>query len=299
MRICCQGKVKARPDLLLWWCLVLWAGVQWCGMTLFLGQQQDNKIPSLLQHQHHPTNNNTGAMEIAFLAILSMQRSSSTSLLFDKLLRRYTAKCGIPLNEIFHPTPQQSGDAWLLYKKENVTTPQQVHQLPPSDLSEFLISVAQRNCQTKLNHTPKRRRNCQNRCIVGYKEFDFHLTYPQHAWLWHHLPNWTAVVLERSASDRWRSMEVAARTGDWTTNGSAAHRARVQTLKIPHMTHEFAATHERWYRFIQSHVAPEKRVEISFEESVHTKNESVLMEKVARALPPAFQAPFWVRGGWF
>ena len=133
-------------------------------------------------------------VEVAFLAIVSMQRSSSTSLLHRTLLPPELAMCGISMNEIFLKYPKQSGDAWAIDGNQ-MNMNQTVKNIDAAVLRDFLLRVARRRCLKKLNilsknYTVKYGNNpCRRRCVVGYKEFDDHLTMNQHKYLWANLPN--------------------------------------------------------------------------------------------------------------
>jgi hypothetical protein len=176
-----------------------------------------------------------------------MQQSSTTSFLGDVL--KGDDPCFITLNEIFQTYANQSGDAWEVEGK-NLNRP--VTQLDPKELADFLVTVATRRCieQQALSQSLA---TCNGRCIAGFKEFQEHLTFDQHEWIWKHTPNMTVVVLERDVEARWKLKWVADETGDWNVKGDAEDKKKIESMIIPSVATAFRKIHEDWYRFIRFH----------------------------------------------
>jgi hypothetical protein len=236
---------------------------------------------------------------VALVAVVSMQRSSSTSLLENVLVKDNS--CIVSLNEIFQNFTEQSGDAWSVDGR-NLQGP--VKAIEPSLLSEFLIRVAKRRCTNKLKGDTSNK--CNRRCIAGFKVFPEHLSLEQHEWILKHTPGLIPVVLERDAEARWKSRYVAAATEDWDTTGSLEHKKKIREMNIPlinacesdefcnskdwrwkQLCH-FESQHNEWYEFIRKTLSPDKRVELSFDEAVLLDGKDA-KNKIAEALPPGFR----------
>lgn len=233
---------------------------------------------------------------VALVAVVSMQRSSSTSLLENVMVKGND--CAISLNEIFQNKTEQSGDAWTVDGK-NMTGP--VKRINPSLMSDFLMRVAKRRCIEMLRSDT--RNHCQNRCVAGFKVFPEHLALQQHEAILKKTPNLIAVILERNVEARWESRYVAAATGDWDTTGSAKHKKKFQELKVPSINAStefcnskdwrwkqlchFGSKHNDWYAFVRKILSPDERVEVSSDDAVlQYGNEA--KRKIAAALPREF-----------
>lgn len=237
---------------------------------------------------------------VAFVAVVSMQRSSSSTLTSRVLAEGN--QCVISLNEIFQNATDQSGDAWAV---DGESMKGRKWHLEPSLLGDFLIRVAKRRCAENVRRDAQNR--CNNKCIAGFKEFDDQLSPKQHEWIWKHTPNMTVVVLERDVKARWKSRWVAAKTQDWDTQGSLKHKVKIEAMEIPsieiseskeyctkgndnpwrQLCH-FQSVHKHWYTFVRKTLSPNERVEVSFDEVV-TKDGSEARNRIAAALPGAFQ----------
>jgi len=241
----------------------------------------------LLQLDYHFT------PEIALVAVASMRRSASTS--FLKKILVHDNPCAVSLGDVFSSNTDKSEDAWLVEGKELDGS---IDTIEPSLLSDFLVKVARRKCAARLMSDTDYK--CRNKCLVGFKEFREHLSMKQHA------PNMTVVVLERDVQARWKSRWVAASTGDWDTTGSTKHKQTMMEIEVPpmniseskevcnsknyalaHLCH-FESYHKTWYKFIREKVPLDKKVEISFEDTV-ANDGSDAHRTIASGLPVEFQ----------
>ena len=239
--------------------------------------------------------------EIALVAVVSMQRSSSSTLTNTVLTNNETNPCVLSLNEIFVNSTVGSKDAWPV---DGMDLNFPLFQIKPRVLRDFVLRVAKRRC---INHLKQDDDNvCRNRCIVGFKEFNNQLSLEQHKWLWRNTPNLTIVVLERNVQDRWKSKWVAIQTGDWDTNGSLEHKNQIAAMDIPPIyvseTDEycksskrimnsacnFGQSHKEWYEFVRAKIHHKQRVEISFDAAL-LNGGSYARGLIAHALPFDFQ----------
>ena len=214
------------------------------------------------------------AVAITFIAVVSMQRSSSTFLSHqvlageeesEKLARTPISACPlhhfISLNEIFQTYEQQSGDAWSIEGKELLNGGQRkVFDLTALELVDFLQRVAKRKCRqqiardrsrsetsTRLESCPKDNQAHKHHCFVNFKQFDGQLTLEQHKQVWKSLPDLRIIVLERDIEERWKSWWYAQKTGDWDVSGSNGHKERIANSQPPDIPSSFRDRHERWY----------------------------------------------------
>ena len=239
--------------------------------------------------------------ELAFIAVASMQRSASTTLVSEVLSSNKTNPCTISLNEVFLNSRHQSGDAWPIDGRHLQNSDK--GELKPALLQDFLVRVAKRRCVEQLKSRDTRNM-CENRCIVAFKQFHEHLNTEQHKFLWKNIPNMTVVVLERNVRERWKSRFVAEKTNDWHTHGSDWHKKRIKTIYVPPMNVSesdefckevnwkqlchFEQKHKEWFNLVRETTPVEKRAEISYEDVVENKGETA-RANIAAVLPIAFQ----------
>mmetsp|Transcript_2938 Transcript_2938/g.4020 ORF Transcript_2938/g.4020 Transcript_2938/m.4020 type:complete len:317 (-) Transcript_2938:66-1016(-) len=244
-------------------------------------------------------------IELYFIAVAAMQRCASTGFLYHVL--NESNACFVPLNELFNRGPNQAGDAWAIEGEQidyDSDVPYGRGIRRHEDVVKFARNVALRRCKKRHEHLKKEGLShmCNNKCIVGFKEFDEHLKRDQHSYLWNHLPNLTVAVLERSVNDRWKSIWVAAQDGDWDTNGSESHKQKLVSSEIPPVNESstacktkafvsmklqdqsicnFEQTHNSWYDYVR-HQNPE-RVEVDFSDVV-VSDGAEAMRKMRSAL---------------
>lgn len=250
---------------------------------------------TIQESQQQQQRHNDDDLQIALVAVVSMQRSAST-----RLVGRVLAggnPCAISLNSIFSQRKSQSGNAWTLENSHS-----SVQTLEPSFLVDLVQQVARRKCIDKLRddvHT-----QCHKKCLVAFKEFDSHLTLQQHEYLWNHLPNLTIAVLERrSIKNQYESKWVAEMANDWDTKGSYWHDEKKQKM-LPNIRRSeyyckgrhhyikelcgFEKRHDEWYAFVRMTLSPNQRVEVTFNDTVLDHGEAA-RNKIATALPAPFQ----------
>merc|ERR1712226_997970 len=127
--------------------------------TTSIKKKVKNKGNSTTVASHQQQDDNSNPPAVTFIAIASLQRSSSTFLSHNVLASH---PCHVTLNEIFFPKIKQSGDAWA---KEGNDLPQEKkekYNISVAKLSSFLMEVAKRRCQEKLlnknkNHKKQKR----------------------------------------------------------------------------------------------------------------------------------------------
>ena len=214
---------------------------------------------------------------LGFLAIVALQRSASTHLLYEVLTP--ADACIVPANEIFQNRTRQT-KAWKL-AGEGLRGG--VKSLSPEVLQNFLLNARRKLCDARSEASKKM---CLGRCILAFKQFEEHLTRQQHTAVWA-LANLTIVVLERNPQERFRSEYYALMSNDWNTRGTEAHELRMRKAAIPAMpangdeychTQEskparpllcnFAWKHANWYEFVRRTIPSSSRIEMSFNESI-------------------------------
>ena len=237
--------------------------------------------------------------DIALVAVLSMQRSSSTSLTEMAMTINGTNPCVLSLQEVF--SRSQSRNDMELYGQGLLQG--EVYAVPPRLFRDFIMRVAKKKCTDQLKRLDTNN-VCHNRCIVGFKEFEEQISYEQHEWLWKNIPNMTIVVLERDVEARWNSRYVAEFKDDWNTKGFDGHKQAIKETHVPSMsvsdTDEFCESvkwnqlcrfgekHNKWYSFIRDKLSHNERVEVSFEAAI-LNGGSYARGLIAHALPFDFQ----------
>mmetsp|Transcript_84492 Transcript_84492/g.169103 ORF Transcript_84492/g.169103 Transcript_84492/m.169103 type:complete len:256 (+) Transcript_84492:198-965(+) len=211
-----------------------------------------------------------------YLAIISMQRSASTNLLFNVV--KPTDPCLVSANEVFQNSTQQSGIAWSTAGKG---LHGDVHDLEPQVIQAFLERVRRILCNRRIESDVS---VCGGRCVLGFKQFSEHLTRKQHAAVWQ-LPNMTFIVLERPPEERFRSKFVALTTSDWNIDGSPAHKEHIAHMEVPPMPNEESAMycdvkgalrslchtaqkHHQWYAFARATIPLDRRLDVQYSEVV-------------------------------
>jgi len=223
---------------------------------------------------------------MGFLAIVSLQRSASTHLLYEVLAP--ADACIVPANEIFRNYTRQT-KAWEV-AGEGLHGG--VKSLSPEVLQNFLLKARNKFCGARLEAFKKK---CSGRFILAFKQFEEHLTRQQHAAVWA-LANSIIIVLERNQQDRFRSEYSALMSTDWDTDGTASHEMRMRKAVIPTMPTNgdeychaqnlslrarhtqkltparplicnFALKHANWYSFVRSTIPSTSRIEMTFNES--------------------------------
>jgi len=230
-----------------------------------------------LYKKHLDSDAFSGGIEITFVGVVSMQRSSSTFLsrqilagedippdsslanapfLQSTATRPHTHF--IALNEIFQTYEQQSGDAWSTDGKELLQDgKRKVKDLSGEEIHDFLLRVAHRRCQFQIGKDLKQSSvgaGNRHQCIVTFKQFAEHLTMEQHKHVWKSLPNFRMIILERNIEDRWKSYWFAQQTGDWDVLGTKEHKQELNTKignnVIPQVSAEFKEKHKHWYNAV-------------------------------------------------
>ena len=230
--------------------------------------------PTAIDYPGLTVANHESDVAITFIAVVSMQRSSSTFLSHqvlagekesEKLAIAPLSACPlhhfISLNEIFQTYEQQSGDAWSIEGKELLNGGQRkVFDLTALELVDFLQSVAKRKCRqqiardrsrgetsTRLESCPEDTQVHKHHCFVNFKQFDNQLTLEQHEQVWKSLPDLRIIILERAIEERWKSFWYAQKTGDWGVSGTSGHKESIAKSQPPDIPSPFRERHERWY----------------------------------------------------
>mmetsp|Transcript_36613 Transcript_36613/g.42550 ORF Transcript_36613/g.42550 Transcript_36613/m.42550 type:complete len:332 (-) Transcript_36613:334-1329(-) len=240
------------------------------------------------------TNGTPQTLEVEIVLLLSMQRSSSTTLL--NLLD--VSPCFLHFDEFYNNDGRGWGNGALnggqFIKQAKVLKMTQAQLLKA--LRSEVESVAR-----------KENKECGGKYVVGVKMFPFFLKNNQHKGILTNFPNLTTVVLERNMEDRWKSKYVAETTGDWKHEGQQEHKDKIANMDIPplkdyrafckqkgkvaFMLCHFPDEHIQWYRFIRNTLSEDKRVEVSFLDVV-LNNGTDAYNMVARALPVPYQHIF-------
>jgi len=240
------------------------------------------------------TNGTPQTLEVAIVILMSMQRSSSTTLL--TLLDN--SPCFLHFDEFYNNDGRGWGNGALnggqFIKNAKVLKMTQAQLLKA--LRSEVESVAR-----------KENKECGGKYVVGIKMFPFFLKNNQHKGILTNFPNLTTVVLERNMEDRWKSKYVAETTGDWKHEGQQEHKDKIANMDIPplkdyrafckqkgkvaFMLCHFPDEHIQWYRFIRNTLSEDKRVEVSFLDVV-LNNGTDAYNMVARALPVPYQHIF-------
>ena len=207
---------------------------------------------------------------MSIVVVASHQRSSSTYL-SDEIIGKLP--CHLPLNEIFTPTPSQSGDAWptvgkdLGIKQVNWDTASNNETMisQPTLLATFVLEVARRQCRQKLRQEGDAAKECHNHCWVNYKHFPIHTPNSELVWdalidqnHFHHKPksSFAMAILKRDVQDRFRSYWFANHTGDWNVQGSKEHKEKLANMTVPNDTEEaisFRNEHQCWFKKVRDY----------------------------------------------
>lgn len=235
---------------------------------------------------HHRTTDVNKRPELLFIAVASMQRSSSSQLA-NSILTKHP--CAITLNEILHIWQDEKHVREALEIAGDVLHSKEAKDITGQEWVEFIRRVGFHHC------------GCQ-RCIVAWKEFyNIHVPLQVHEYILRNFSNVT-IILERRIEDRWKSSWVAYETGDWDVFGSAVHQRNKESVYVPPMSStlneeicrsktrsnlcDFKRKHEEWYKFLRSNLR--NTVEVSFQEV--TTNVTQIQQKIASAVPKEFQS---------
>ena len=221
-----------------------------------------------------------------FLLVLSMQRSSSTT------LAGVAGKCPCMrfVDEVFHASSVKGSRYFGVFRDflaatgDRYTSYSSVNSLPLRGIDEFGEFLLDLECplnkqpqpqpskrsltagtNAETNTTITRDDFCKGRCFVVIKQFEEHLGHEQHERFWSTFKDSiTPVILERDVEKRWASSYIAHTAGDWSTSGhNANHIMKLANTTIPeeniegckkNVWDEKKLGHPRWLcRFREKH----------------------------------------------
>jgi len=227
---------------------------------------QQQEAPPTVPSNTHPPNTATEQppppLQLTYVIILSLQRSSSTFLSHEILGHQ---PCHVSLNEILNSN--EIDYAWDTAGAELGITPEICRKTKVCTgelMATFVRKGAEYRCRRQMRNHPNDQ--CNNRCTVNWKQFINHMTpEKKHIDFWMALQNQiknnqhesaVAIRLERPVEDRWKSNYIAETTGDWDVKGSAEHKAKIEEMKrqnkIPPVDDNFRKIHEKWYDMVDS-----------------------------------------------